>query len=98
MTIPPCPLSPLPGRVILADFPTSDTTAGGLVLPERARQPGHYALVVAVGAGVDNLAAGDTAFVRPYAGEWHTVGSVRLRVMPAEDVLAKVVPEAEAVA
>lgn len=93
--LPPCPFVPLPGRVILADHPTSDTTAGGLLLPEAARQPGHFAVVLAVGEGVDNLAPGDTAFIRPYAGEWHKFGPTRVRLMAAEDVLAKVVEDDE---
>lgn len=96
--LPPCPFAPLPGRVVLADFPTSAVTRGGLVLPDAARSPGQRAMVVAVGEGVTEattLEPGDVAAVRRYDGDWLRFGDVRLRMMAAEDVLGKWLEESQ---
>lgn len=59
-------LKPIRNNVLVKCFPPSETTEGGLFVPESARQPSNKVKVLAVGTGTAKrkmtLKAGDVGF------------------------------------
>lgn len=53
------PINPMPGYVVVVQEEASNKTSSGLYLPDNAQEKPKTAKVVAVGAGVSEVKAGD---------------------------------------
>lgn len=90
-------LQPLGDRVVIQREEAESRTAGGIVLPEAAKDKPARGTVVSVGEGrlLDNgqrvacqLKPGDRVLFSSYAGEEFKVDGSELLLMREEDVLA----------
>ncbi len=89
---------PLNGNVLLKQVEAETMTAGGLYLPEAAREAPAEGIVEALPASeADEIGVGDRVFYRKSAGEEVTLGGQVDRLVPQGDILAKYV-EADAIA
>ena len=82
---------PLGQRVIVEQPELEDAmSAGGVILPDSARQKPDQAVVVAVGKGdMDSgLVVGSTIFLPPFTGTAIEVGGAAYRVVNYEDIIA----------
>jgi len=88
---------PLGDRVVVEREESLDATAGGILLPDSAKDKPARGVVISVGPGriVDDgsrskmqLKAGERVLFSSYAGESFTVGDDELLLMREDDVLA----------
>jgi chaperonin GroES len=90
-------LQPLGDRVVIEREEAEERTAGGIVLPDTAKNKPSRGKIVAVGEGrlLDNgkrnelqVKVGDRVLFSSYAGEAFKVGDQELLLMREEDILA----------
>jgi len=93
-------LQPLGDRLIVEVLEEEETTIGGIVLPDSAREKPQRGKVLAVGPGSRNdsgelvpmdVAEGDEIIFSKYGGTEVKVGLEDLLILRESDVLAKVV-------
>ena len=93
-------LQPLGDRLIVEVLEEEETTIGGIVLPDTAREKPQRGKVLAVGPGSRNdkgelipldVAEGDEIVFSKYGGTEVKVGLEDLLILRESDVLAKVV-------
>ena len=93
-------LQPLGDRLIVEVLEEEETTIGGIVLPDTAREKPQRGKVLAVGPGSRNdkgelvpldVAEGDEVVFSKYGGTEIKVGVEDLLILRESDVLAKVV-------
>ncbi len=93
-------LRPLDDRIVVEPVETEEVTAGGIVLPDSAKEKPQRGTVLAVGAGklLDNgergelsVAVGDEVIYGKYAGSDIEVDGREVKILRETDVLAKVV-------
>jgi len=67
-------------------------TAGGIIIPDTAKEKPSMAKVIAAG-NIENseIAAGDTVLFRKYAGTEIDFGGNKYLILPYSDLLAKIV-------
>ena len=91
-------LRPLDDRVVVQPLEAESTTAGGIVLPDSAKEKPQRGKVVAVGPGklLDNgvraalsVAVGDEVIFGKYGGSEVEVDGVEYKILRESDVLAK---------
>jgi chaperonin GroES len=92
-------LQPLGERIVVQREESEATTAGGIVLPDTAKEKPARGVVVAVGDGKllddgsrapSQLSEGDRVLFSSYAGETVEVDDVEYLLMREDDVLAVV--------
>lgn len=92
-------LQPLGDRLVIERAESESVTAGGIVLPDSAKDKPARGVVVSVGDGrllADGTRApfqvkkGDVVLFSSYAGEEFKVGDRDLLLMREEDILAKI--------
>lgn len=90
-------LQPLGDRVVIEREEAEERTAGGIVLPESAKNKPARGKIVAVGDGrlLDNgsrnqiqVKVGERVLFSSYAGETFKVGDQELLLMREDDILA----------
>jgi len=90
-------LQPLGDRVVLEREESQRTTAGGIVLPDTAKDKPARGTVVSVGDGklLDDgtrskpqVKAGDRVLFSSYAGDEFKIGDQELLLMREDDILA----------
>ncbi len=90
-------LRPLGDRVIVKLVEVEEKTAGGIVLPDKAKERPTEAEVVAVGSGrilndgtkvPMDVKVGDRIVISKYAGAEFKVGDTEYLVLREDDVLA----------
>jgi chaperonin GroES len=88
---------PLDDRVLIKPLEAAETTAGGIVLPDSAKEKSQRGEVVAVGGGklLDNgeraplaVKTGDTVIFGKYAGTEIKVEGVEHQIMREHEILA----------
>ena len=93
-------IRPLDDRVVVEPLEAEETTAGGILLPDTARQKPQRGRVLAVGPGKmrDNgerslvaVAKGDEVIYGRYSGSDIEVEGKEIKIMRESDILAKVV-------
>jgi chaperonin GroES len=93
-------LQPLGDRLIVDVLEEEETTVGGIVLPDTAREKPQRGKVLAVGPGARNdrgeivpmeVAVGDEVVFSKYGGTEVKVGLEDLLILRESDVLAKAV-------
>jgi chaperonin GroES len=92
-------LQPVNQNVILdvSDSSGEQKTAGGLIIPDTAKEKPKFAVVVAL-SNIENpeIAVGDTVYYKEYSGNEIELEGRKYLVLPYADVLAKLV-ETEAI-
>ena len=92
-------LQPMGERIVVQREESEETTAGGIVLPDSAREKPARGRVVAIGAGKllddgsrakSQLKEGDHVLFSSYAGETVEIDDVEYLLMREDDVLAVV--------
>lgn len=86
-------IKPLADRVVIEPAAAEQVTAGGIIIPDTAKEKPQKGTVVAIGPGTkDNpvsLKAGDVVIYGKYAGtEFHLDGKDYM-IMRESDVIAK---------
>jgi chaperonin GroES len=93
-------IRPLDDRVVVEPLEAEDKTAGGILLPDSAKEKPQKGKVLAVGAGKVNddgkrqpvaVAVGDVVLYGRYAGNDIEIGGKEVKIMRESDILAKVV-------
>ena len=93
-------LRPLDDRVVVEPVEAEEMTAGGIVLPDTAKEKPQRGTVMAVGPGklLDNgqrgelsVAVGDEVIYGKYAGSDFEVEDREVKILRESDILAKVV-------
>ena len=92
-------LKPLDDRVVVEPVEAEETTAGGIVLPDAAKEKPQRGKVVAVGPGrlLDSgerckvsVAVGDEVLFGKYGGTEIEVEGQEVKILRESDILAKV--------
>jgi chaperonin GroES len=92
-------LRPLDDRVVVEPLEAEEVTAGGIVLPDSAKEKPQRGKVVAVGPGklLDSgdrgklsVAVGDQVIYGKYGGSEVEVDGVEYKILRENDILAKV--------
>jgi chaperonin GroES len=93
-------LRPLDDRVVVEPVEAEERTAGGIVLPDSAKEKPQRGKVIAVGAGklLDNgqrgalsVAIGDEVIYGKYGGTDIELNGNDVKILRESDILAKVV-------
>ena len=92
-------IRPLDDRVVVKPVEAEETTAGGIVLPDSAKEKPQRGTVIAVGPGrlLDNgnrgtlsVAVGDVVIYGKYGGNDLEVDGEDVKILRESDILAKV--------
>ncbi len=90
-------LKPLADRLVVKPMEAEETTAGGIVLPDTAKEKPQKGEVIAVGPGklLDsgkvepmNVKVGDTIYYAKYGGTEIKIGAEEYVILRQDDVLA----------
>ncbi|MFO8073022.1 MAG: co-chaperone GroES [Polyangia bacterium] len=85
-------LQPLGDYVLLEQFEPEETTSGGIILPENAKQRPDEGKVVALAADAsDEIEIGDRVIYKKFSGEEIRIDGKPHRLVQAADILAKYV-------
>lgn len=93
-------LRPLDDRVVVEPVDAEETTAGGIVLPDTAKEKPQLGTVLAVGPGrmLDSgnrgelsVAVGDKVYFGKYGGVEQEVDGKDIKILRESDILAKVI-------
>lgn len=93
-------IRPLDDRVVVEPIEAEETTAGGIVLPDTAKEKPQRGTVVAVGPGrlLDNgkrgelsVAVGDEVIYGKYGGSDIEIEGDEVKILRESDILAKVI-------
>lgn len=93
-------LNPLDDRVVVQPVDAEETTAGGIVLPDAAKEKPQRGNVIAVGPGrlLDSgercsvsVAVGDEVLFGKYGGTDIEVDGMEVKILRESDILAKIV-------
>lgn len=88
---------PLNDRILVKRIDAEETTKGGIIIPDNAKEKPMHAKVVAVGPGktLDNgklspleVKSGQTVFFRKYAGSEVTIEGQEHLILREDEVLA----------
>jgi chaperonin GroES len=92
-------LRPLDDRVVVEPVEAETTTAGGIVLPDTAKEKPQRGTVVAVGPGKMlesgnrgelSVSVGDTVIYGKYGGSEIEIDGQEMKILRESDILAKV--------
>jgi len=93
-------IRPLDDRVVVEPIEAEEKTAGGIVLPDTAKEKPQRGVVVAVGPGklLDNgqrgelsVAVGDEVIYAKYGGTEIEINGDEVKILRESDILAKVI-------
>ncbi len=93
-------LKPLEDRIVVQPVEAEEKTAGGLLLPDTAKEKPQRGTVIAVGPGKTldsgsraemSVAVGDEVIYGKYSGSDIEVDGQEVKILRESDVLAKVV-------
>jgi chaperonin GroES len=94
----PLTLRPLDDRVVVEALEAEEKTAGGILLPDTAKQKPQQGKVIAIGPGklsdkgerlALNVKVGDTVLFGKYSGSDVEVNGRELKILRESDILAK---------
>lgn len=85
-------ITPLHDRVIVKPAPAEEKTAGGIIIPDTAKEKPQRGTVMAAGPGKKDepmtVKAGDTILYGKYAGTEVTFEGIDYLIMRESDILA----------
>ncbi len=83
---------PLHDLVMLAPVQAEETTAGGIVIPDSAKESSWEGIVVAKAAdATDEVAIGDRVIYKEYSGTEIIIEGKKYRMVSSADLMAKYV-------
>ncbi len=84
-------MKPINDRVVVKPAPAEEKTAGGIIIPDTAKEKPQRGEVIAVGPGKDDNAmtvkAGDTVLYGKYSGQELQYEGVDYLIMREDDIL-----------
>ena len=92
-------LKPLDDRIVIEPLSAEETTAGGIVLPDSAKEKPQRGTVLAVGPGrlldsgersAPSVKVGDEVLFSKYGGTELEVDGKEIKILRESDILAKV--------
>jgi chaperonin GroES len=92
-------LKPLDDRVVIESLDAEETTAGGIILPDTAKQKPQQGKVIAVGPGKLNdkgtrmalaVKVGDTVLFGKYSGSDVEVNGKEYKILRENEILGKI--------
>ena len=90
-------LKPLGNRVLVARIEDDETTKGGIILPDSAKQKQQKAKVIAVGTGQKTeagkelpipVSVGDIVLLDKYSGQEVTIDEEEYLIAKVDDIIA----------
>ena len=85
-------VTPLHDRVIVKPAPAEEKTAGGIIIPDTAKEKPQRGTVVAAGPGKKDepvtVKVGDVVLYGKYAGTEISIDGAELLIMRESDILA----------
>ncbi len=85
-------IKPLADRVLIEPAPAEAKTAGGIIIPDTAKEKPQKGTIVAVGPGKKDepitVKVGDNVLYGKYAGTEITIAGVDYMIMRESDVVA----------
>jgi len=85
-------IKPLADRVLVEPAPAEEKTAGGIIIPDTAKEKPQKGTIVAVGPGKKDepmsVKVGDTVLYGKYAGTEITIDGTDYLIMRESDVVA----------
>ncbi|WP_437223793.1 co-chaperone GroES [Planctomicrobium sp. SH661] len=93
-------LKPLDDRVVVEPLSAEETTAGGIVLPDSAKEKPQRGTILAIGPGrlldsgersTPSVKVGDEVLFAKYGGTEIEVDGKEIKILRESDILAKVV-------
>ena len=85
-------IKPLADRVLIEPDAAEERTAGGIIIPDTAKEKPQKGTVVAVGTGKKDepmtVKVGDSVLYGKYAGTELTIGGTNYLIMRESDVVA----------
>lgn len=90
-------LRPLQDRILVQQLEEEEKTAGGIIIPDTAKEKPHQGKVIAVGNGKKledgtvrplDVKAGDTVLFEKYAGSMVKIDGEEYMIMREDEVLA----------
>ncbi|MDB5202887.1 MAG: molecular chaperone GroES [Ferruginibacter sp.] len=85
-------ITPLHDRVIVQPAAAEEKSAGGIIIPDTAKEKPQRGVVLAAGPGKKDdpttVKAGDTVLYGKYAGSELTVEGIEYLIMRESDILA----------
>ncbi|HHW59042.1 MAG: co-chaperone GroES [Bacteroidota bacterium] len=85
-------IKPLADRVVIEPAPAEEKTAGGIIIPDTAKEKPLKGTVVAVGPGKKDepmtVKAGDVVLYSKYAGTEITIDGKEYLIVKESDILA----------
>jgi len=86
-------LKPLSDRVLIKPAPAEQKTAGGIIIPDSAKEKPLKGEIIAVGPGTKDeamqLAVGDSVLYGKYSGTEIELDGEKYLIMRQSDILAK---------
>ncbi|MDI9544605.1 MAG: co-chaperone GroES [Bacteroidales bacterium] len=86
-------LKPLSDRVLVKPAPAEQKTAGGIIIPDSAKEKPLKGEIIAVGPGTKDetmqLAVGDSVLYGKYSGTEIELDGEKYLIMRQSDILAK---------
>lgn len=85
-------LQPVNKQVLLDFEQPKETTQGGIIIPDTAKEKPKFAKVVAL-SGIENaeISVGDTVFYKEYSGTEINFEGKDYLLVPYADIIAKIV-------
>ncbi|MFQ5508138.1 MAG: co-chaperone GroES [Leptospirillia bacterium] len=83
-------LKPLKDRVLISYIEEAETSAGGIYIPDAAKEKPQRGKVEAVGGEVKEVAVGNEILFGKYSGDKFKVGTQDMLIVKEEDILAVV--------
>jgi chaperonin GroES len=85
-------IKPLADRVLVEPAQAEEKTAGGIIIPDTAKEKPQKGIVVAVGTGKKDepmtVKVGETVLYGKYAGTEITIDGVNYLIMRESDIVA----------
>lgn len=85
-------IKPLADRVLVEPLPAEERTAGGIIIPDTAKEKPQRGTVIAVGPGKKDepmtVKVGDKVLYGKYAGTEITIDGKEYLIMRESDILA----------
>ncbi len=83
-------LKPLKDRVLISYIEEAEVSAGGIYIPDAAKEKPQRGKVEAVGGDVTEVKQGDEVLFGKYSGDKFKMGSSDVLIVKEEDILAVV--------
>lgn len=83
-------LKPLKDRVLISYVEEAEKSAGGIYIPDAAKEKPQRGKVEAVGSEVKEVKVGNEVLFGKYSGDKFQVGTQEMLVLKEEDILAVV--------